>query len=243
MASDPGVDTVPQRWATAISALTPAPSENWVTPFLGMLPTAGMSVSTLGAVFANETLIASDGVADRLDELQFDLGEGPCWDSVNRRLPVFEPNMPGNGSHAWPALSEAVLADGVHGVFAFPLLLGPIGVGAIDLYALDKCSLSVGEVARMQALAAAVTRLVLRRAIVRAEEPMESELENPHSRRVVHQATGAVIAQLGIPAADALLVLQGRAFAEGRPVRAVAEDVIAKRMVFTRQQDGIEDTP
>jgi hypothetical protein len=243
MAFTPPEDTVPEQWSTAVTALTSAPSQNWVAPFLDLLPAAGMSISTIGLVFAAETLIASDRVAARLDESQFDLGEGPSWDCVNRGLPVLESDVPSNGHGSWPALSDSVAGQGVRGMFAFPLLLGSIGIGAITLYALDLCTLTGTEIARVQALAGSVTHLVLHRSIAQAGVPMESEQENPHSRRVVHQATGAVIAQLGIPADDALLVLQGRAFAENRPVRAVAEDVIARRVVFTRQYDGIEDTP
>ena len=223
-------------------ALTPAPSENWVAPFLPMLPVSGMAVSTLGTVFASETLVASDSVAGRLDELQFDLGEGPCWDAIKRGRPVLEADLPGRGRQAWPALSDAIADDGVQGVFAFPLLLGSIGVGAIDLYTMTERTLADGDIGRMTLLAASITRLVLGRAISQAGLPMESERDNPYSRRVVHQATGAVIAQLGISASHALQVLQGRAFAEGRTVREVAEDVIGRRVVFSRTQDGIEDT-
>ena len=223
--------------------MTPQPSQTWATPFLDMLPMTGMAVSTLGGVLASETLFASDRVASRLDELQFDLGEGPCWDAVHHRRPILEMDMPGQGRQTWPALSAALVDDGVHGVFAFPLLLGSIGVGAIDLYTVTRRALNGDDVIRLQELAAAISRLVLGHAIARSGAPMESEEENPHSRRIVHQATGAVIAQLGVSAADALLVLQGRAYAEGRPVREVALDVMARRIIFTRQQDGIEDTP
>lgn len=226
-----------------MTAMTAEPSDNWVTPFLALLPITGMAVSTLGGVLASETLCASDRVAGRLDELQFDLGEGPCWDAIQRRRPILELDMPGEGRKVWPALSAALVDDGVHGVFAFPLLLGSIGVGAIDLYTLARGGLNRDEVTRLQTLATAISRLVLAHAIARSGDPMESEEENPHSRRVVHQATGAVIAQLQVSAAEALLVLQGRAYAEGRPVREVALGVVARRIIFTRQQDGIEDTP
>ena len=51
-------------------------------PFVDFLPITGASVSTVGNFLGSETLSASDDVAARLDELQFDLGEGPCWDAV-----------------------------------------------------------------------------------------------------------------------------------------------------------------
>jgi hypothetical protein len=45
------------------------------------LPVDGASVSSLGDFLGTETLGASDEVVAKIDELQFDLGEGPCWDA------------------------------------------------------------------------------------------------------------------------------------------------------------------
>jgi hypothetical protein len=42
-----------------------------------------------------------------------------------------------------------------------------------------------------------------------------------------------VVAQMGIAAPDALLVLRGHAFATGRPLRDVAEDVVGRTLDFT----------
>ena len=42
-----------------------------------------------------------------------------------------------------------------------------------------------------------------------------------------------VLAQLGTTAEDAHLILQARAFAENRPMREVAQDVLDRRIRFT----------
>ena len=57
-------------------------SERYSEPFVAFLPVTGAAVSTLGDVLGSETLSASDAHAARLDEVQFDLGEGPCWDAL-----------------------------------------------------------------------------------------------------------------------------------------------------------------
>jgi len=55
-----------------------------------------------------------------------------------------------------------------------------------------------------------------------------------HSDRAeVHQATGMILAQLGIPAQDAFVCLRAYAFAHRRPLGEVARDVVARRLVFT----------
>lgn len=48
---------------------------------------------------------------------------------------------------------------------------------------------------------------------------------------VVHQATGMILAQVGTTAAGAF-ALRARSFFEGRPVRQVAREVIARRLSF-----------
>jgi len=54
------------------------------------------------------------------------------------------------------------------------------------------------------------------------------------NRAEVHQATGMVVAQLGISAADALARLRAHAFAEQRLLGEVARDVVARRLRFTK---------
>jgi hypothetical protein len=75
----------------------------------------------------------------------------------------------------------------------------------------------------------------MRRLTIAAEHVGEddSPWEGAFSRREVEQATGMVLAQMGISGDDARVVLQGDAFATNRPVRDVAADVIARTLDFT----------
>jgi hypothetical protein len=52
------------------------------------------------------------------------------------------------------------------------------------------------------------------------------------NRREVHQATGMVLAQLGINAADAALLLRAHAYSSGRSVAEVANDIVERRLDF-----------
>ena len=62
-------------------------------PFLHFLPVSGASVSTFGSFLQAETVSATDARAGRVDELQFDLGEGPCWDALAQRRPILAPDL------------------------------------------------------------------------------------------------------------------------------------------------------
>ena len=78
------------RMHEAISALSSAfeNKSSLCQPFLNVLPVTGASISMLKSPFRTEVVCASDALAARLDELQIDLGEGPCWDAVSTLQPV-----------------------------------------------------------------------------------------------------------------------------------------------------------
>jgi len=199
-------------------------------PFLRFLPVTGVSISTFGSLLTPETISATDARAGRVDELQFDLGEGPCWDALINRRPVLEPDLAAGSSGSWPAFSSAIRDEDIGAIFAFPLLFGPLDIGAVDLYSVNPMSLTLKQQQQILALSAIVSRIILRRAISEEDAPEDT---STFSRRLIHQATGMVLAQLGTTAEDAHLIIQARAFAENRPMREIAHDVIERRIRFT----------
>src|SRR3954451_3809937 len=97
------------------------------------LPVTGASISTLGPLLGSETVSASDRQVARLDELQFDLREGPCWEAgatgaAGRECargggpcgggaapgaPVSERALLTEPRHDWPAFTRAVRQERV----------------------------------------------------------------------------------------------------------------------------------
>ncbi len=222
------------------SAQSPA---GFCDPFLEVFPVSGASVATVGDLLGSETLSASDPLAARLDELQFDLGEGPCWDALKSGRPILEPDLTQRGRATWPAFSAAIAHD-ISSIFAFPLSVGPLRMGAVDLYSSAPVSLNRTQTRQADAMAGVVSRHVLRRALTavgRDEDDTGVDVGNAYSRRLLHQATGMVLAQLGISADDARLVIHGHAFAASRPVMDVAQDVLDGRLNFSKRDDGIEE--
>lgn len=209
-------------------------------PFIEFLPVTGASVSTFGPLLDAETVSATDARAERVDELQFDLGEGPCWDALTTRSPVLEPNFAARTSSTWPAFSDAIKSERIGALFAFPLLLGPLGVGAVDLYSVEPMALTADQQRQTQVLSSLVGRILLRHALRLSDPPTDRSM---YSRRLIHQATGMVLIQAGVTAEDARLLIQARAFAENRSMREVADDVVERRIRFTRVIDRTEDTP
>lgn len=208
---------------------------------LAVVSLAGASVSTVGSLLGSETIAASDDTIARVDELQFDLGEGPCWDAVSSGRPVLEPDLRDSPGGSWPAFLKAVADQDVGALFAVPLSVGPLRFGAIDLYDVRPRALDDASLSRVLEVAAELSRRILRQAIEESGLEEVPAPARPLSRRRIHQATGFVIAQLDVSAADAELLIQARAFAEGRTMLEVADDILERRRRFAFRSGEIED--
>lgn len=206
---------------------------NLSEPFLSVLPVTGAAVSVLVGS-GQSTISTTDAVATRLDEIQFDLGEGPCWDAMSTRQPVLSPDFSRSHPASWPLFRDQVLGDPiaqeVRALFAFPLYVGSLNIGAVDLYADQPRELEEVELTRVSKLAELASWQVLRRII--GDDGMADD-PSPLSRREVHQATGMVLAQLDITSEQAVVLLRAHAFATGRTVRDIATDVVERRLDFS----------
>jgi hypothetical protein len=178
------------------------------------------------------TLGASSDSARDFDELQFTLGEGPCLDSVSHRAPVLVPYLDEATDVRWPAYGRALLAHGIRGVHALPVVLAGEYVGALDLYRERTGSLTVDELAG--ALVAAELAEVPLLDLL--GEDLQAAVDDPRSdawtelnrlaRVEISQATGMLIAQLNVTAVEALARLRAHAYATGRSATEVARDIL-----------------
>ncbi|MFI6096518.1 GAF and ANTAR domain-containing protein [Lentzea sp. NPDC051213] len=207
---------------------------------LSVLPVSGAGVALMTAAGpSGVVLAATDARARKLEELQFALGEGPCVEASNSGRPVLEPDLAVQGPARWPLFGAAVLAAGVRAVFAFPLRVGAIRVGVLDLYRDTPGLLATLEVADAQAFAEAATVVVLHLQEHDGRAGTDSALGGPiDSQAVVHQATGMISVQLDVSLVEALLRLRAHAYAAGRTVSAVATDVVNRRTSFDDSESG-----
>lgn len=100
----------------------------------------------------------------------------------------------------------------------------------MDLYSSESDPFDQDRVAMAKTLASLVGWQVLRRILVDFQDAGD---DPQYSRREVHQATGMILAQLNTSASDAKLLLHAHAYASGRSVMDVAEDVVARRIDFS----------
>jgi hypothetical protein len=129
--------------------------------------------------------------------------------------------------------TREVQVVGVGSLFAFPLQVGAIGIGVLDCYRSRVGQLE--EVPEALAMADAVTMALINFRTETGLEGRPIDLFDVSWRThvVVHQATGALAAHLGISTEDALARLRARAFRESRPVDAVATDLMVNELHIT----------
>jgi len=219
-------------------------------PCVELLPVTGAAISTLSGSINNETVCASDDVAFRIDELQFDLGEGPCWEAFASRRPVLVPDLRKGPLPPWPVFSTAVRETSAIALFAFPLYFGATGIGALDLYRTTAGPLDDEAMRDTRILADTVAIEVMRRILAtvareEAESPatagsapaMDPWQESPRNRREVHQATGMIMDQLDLTVGAAFARLRAHAFATDSTVAEVAHEIVNRRLRFPSDSD------
>jgi len=203
-------------------------------PFLEQLSITGASISVFDTEGRQSTICATNSTAARIDELQFELGEGPHWDVIARGTPVLIDDVHGTSLNDYPAFGAALLMLNVGGLFTFPLALGAVAVGVVGLYRSTAGSLSRTELRAARNLSDLATNQAVRHAVTgaEAESPGREPVSAPALRREVHQATGMILAQLDISATEAFIRLRAHAFVTGRPVQDLAHDVVTRMLDF-----------
>lgn len=198
---------------------------------VGLLGLSGCGISLM----VDGRLEGSAGVSDRgiaaVQELQLELGEGPCVDAWRCDEPVGEADLADPAGSRWPLFSRAAVDAGVRAVFAFPLHQGAIRIGVLVLYRARAGMLSGEEWARGVVVADVASQIVLALQAGSPEGQIHELLagEPPHWAEV-HQATGMISAQLGVGVDEAFVRMRAHAFAEHRALRDVARDVVARRL-------------
>jgi hypothetical protein len=140
----------------------------------------------------------------------------------------------------WPAFAPAAVAVGVSAVFAFPLMMGAISVGALEIYRGREGALSAPELAEALLFADAALARVLDHLpgpdAIDGPDLLSSGFEYHWAE--VHQATGMISVQLDSDLTVAFLRLRAHAYLTGRRLSQVASDVVERRVRFDPDTDN-----
>lgn len=215
LASLPVDQPLPQRMCTA---------------FVSLVAARRGSIS-LGFASAERTMLcATDAVAARYEDAQDVVREGPSLDAF-RTAHVVSSASADDQRARWPGLAAAVEwpMDVVH---AIPMTPDSTLMGVLTVHG-QSGEMRDDTDRELQFLGNAVGAAIVGELPAHDDE---SRLWTERDR--VSQATGMVIAQLGIPAGDALAVLRAHAFAHELSVVEVSGLVVDRAIDFSGLEPG-----
>jgi hypothetical protein len=210
---------------------------------------ADAGILTLTSATERLTVRTAEPAFTQLEDLQMVLGEGPAALAFAEGRTVVA-HLDGSEGHSGPGAHQdhlqsradddaaypvfATLAADIDGpvtVYAVPMRPSGRVVGVLTLYLRD------GELARpleeAEFLADAAGAALL-------GDPDTADVSSQPTwpeRARMHQATGVVVAQLGVAPADALAVLRAHAFGRASTLESVVADVLARRLSFSYDED------
>lgn len=179
------------------------------------------------------SVCTTNDVSALIEELQYALGEGPCVDAYQQDRPVLEPDLAHPRAARWLGFTGPALAAGVRSIFGFPLQIGAVRLGALNLYRDQPGPLTDDQHADALVMADVAAQAIL---VLQANAPagkLAAELEaGAELHYVVHQASGMVAAQLDVNVGHALIRLRAYAFGNDQPLTEVAHDVVVRQLRF-----------
>jgi hypothetical protein len=171
---------------------------------------------------------ATDPVSASLDDLQDVVGEGPSFDASSSGKVVVA-RLGEDEDARWSVLSGRVHDMDFSGtVVAVPLLAHRSVLGVLSLHRRGPEQVEDVDTARF--LGATVGTALLQDPEIGKPELVPNEAWT--SRSQVHQATGMILAQVGVRVEDAMALLRGQAFARNTTLQSVARDIIERRINF-----------
>lgn len=194
---------------------------------------SGAGIMLMSGDVPRGSVCTTNKVSDVIEQLQFGLGEGPCVDAYHQDRPVLEADLNEPSTPRWPAFAGPAVEAGVRAVFGFPLHVGAVRLGALNLYRDRPGPLTDEQHADALAMADVAAQALL---MLQADAPagkLAAELEaGADFQYVVHQASGMVAAQLDVGVDQALVRLRAHAFGNDRTLTEVGRDVVAGRLRF-----------
>ncbi|MEU4241291.1 GAF domain-containing protein [Actinoplanes sp. NPDC026619] len=159
-----------------------------------------------------------------VEDLQIDLGQGPCFDAVRTGRPVLVDDLAATSATLrWAALTVPARRHGAAALFSFPVLVGDLPVAVLDLCRGWPGPLSLDH-QRLMILHAAATASLL------SDEAPEPAVPLDDVR--LHRATGIVMGQIGTNAAAAARRLRRHASGQGQELTDVVDAVLAGELRF-----------
>lgn len=190
-----------------------------------------------------QTVVATGGFVEAVDDIQYRLAEGPCVSAVAEARTYTSGNL--GGSTRWPRFGPRAGRLGVHSALSLPLLR-PDGtaLGALNVYAhrrdcFDEAAIGIGE-----AFAGPAAVSVANAGLLAVSERLVTQLNDAlSSRAVIDQAIGILMSRTGATAQQAFEQLGVRSRQRSVRLADIARDVVEEAVGRARARHADEAGP
>jgi transcriptional regulator with GAF, ATPase, and Fis domain len=166
-----------------------------------------------------DTPAGSNETLNRIDELQFTLKEGPCFDALHIHEVVHSPDLAHD--ERWPRWGPLIAHElGVVCIVSYRLYTTEDTIGAMNLYSLKPDACDSDDINNGHALAAHVGVAL---AASQNVEHLEQAISN---RTVIGRAEGILMERFGIPPDQAFAVLRRVSQSRNVKLNLVAADLV-----------------
>jgi hypothetical protein len=192
---------------------------------------SGAGVLLMSGDTPRGSLWTTDDVSHLIEELQYTLGEGPCLEAYQQDTVVSEPDLANPAGRRWPSFTPPAVQAGVRAVFGFPLRVGTVQFGALNLYRDVPGPMTGEQYADALVVAEVAAHWVLEAQAKAPPGAVAEELEaGSEFHFAVHNAAGIVSVQESISVTEALVLLRAYAFSSDRLLADVAQAIIARTL-------------
>ncbi|CAN5823408.1 hypothetical protein BH20ACT4_BH20ACT4_14940 [soil metagenome] len=95
---------------------------------------SGAGIMLMSGDLPQGSVCTTNEVSALIEDLQYTLGEGPCVDAARQHRPVLEPDLADPERAPWIAFTPPAVEAGARAIFGFPLDVGAVRLGALNLY-------------------------------------------------------------------------------------------------------------
>lgn len=180
---------------------------------------------TLNQAGRMSTVACSDKLATEVNDLQYQLGEGPCLAALAQASPMRVDDAATDDR--WPRFGRAAAALGVASALSLPLCAREETIGALNLYGLGRHAFGDAETRRAEKFAEnAAGALALGLRLVSYAALTDQLRESLASRAVIDQAVGVIMAQDRCGQDKAFSVLRSASQNRNLKLRQVAQEIV-----------------
>lgn len=183
----------------------------------------GISVVTPDGI---DTPAGNDEALNRIDELQFKMREGPCFDALRLQEIVHSRDLATD--QRWPTWGPRVAKEiGVVCILSYRLYTTQVTLGALNLYSRKPDAFDTDDTYNGQALAAHVAM-----ALAAAQHAEQLDM-GMSTRTVIGQAEGILMERFDIGADQAFALLRRVSSQRNVKLNRLAEELVRTRVTPT----------